>query len=364
VWLIEVLTLLLASTVVFDVVHYALHRITDSRYPLLRAIGRLHATHHDFLDRELRVHDEYLAANIRRHVIPEYATHVTVSLALLSLLPATVVVPVMAIQTTVFVLILRCRGKDINHRGWEVLPAYRPSWFCLPPYHALHHLHPDAYMSSWIKLFDHVAGTGLSLAGRHVALTGASHGFGAQLARRLEESGVDDIDRFEYGRDFDEHDVSNLDAPLRDADILVLCHGIGDDGAPAPCADARVKLIELFREVTRQRRFPVEVWALGSAARRPAGRDDAHRRAPRMFAEHARRYWKDDRIIYRQIVPRRCDLDEESASRAAGIALFWLWRGLNWVPATFHASVLLDFLRFRYLAQAASADTTAYAAGA
>jgi hypothetical protein len=358
-WPIEVLALLLASTVVFDVVHYALHRFMESPVPLLRAIGGLHATHHAFLDRELRVHEQYLRANIRRHVIPEYATHITVSLVLLRFFPATVMLPVMAIQTTVFLLILRCRGKDINHRGWEVLPAYQPSWFCLPAYHALHHVHPDAYMSSWIKLFDHVAGTGLSLTGRRVVLTGAADGFGAQLAHRLEKGGVAGIERFELGRDFDGHDVSKLEAALADADILVLCHGSGDDTVPQACCDTSVRLIELFRETTRERRFPVEVWALQPPARQTAGPEDARLHKQRAFARHARSYWDDGRIIYRQIVAPASGLDPGSSRRAAAIASFWLRRGLNWVPATFHPRVLVDFLRFRYFVRPSPPDAAA-----
>ena len=330
-WSIQVVLLLLASTVVFDVVHYALHRFSRSRLALLQAIGGLHATHHAFLDRELRIHDEYQRANLRRHVIPEYGTHITVSLGLLPVLPLRVVLPVMVIQTIVFLLILRCGGKDINHRGWKVLSAYRPSWFCLPAYHALHHIHPDAHMSSWIKLFDHVAGTGLSLAERRVVLTGASGSFGSELARRLQRSGVEEILRFEYGRDFDEHDVSRLEAPLRNADILVLCHA-GGDSDPQQCGDASVRAIELFREVTRERRFPPEVWAL----------------APGLQARHARRYWEDKRIIYRQFFPGSVDLDTDHGARAARIAFFWLRRGMNWVPATFSPSALVGFVRFRY----------------
>jgi len=334
---------LLASTVVFDVVHCALHRFSGSRFGLLRTIGGLHATHHAFLDRELRVHDEYLRANLRRHVIPEYATHISTSLVLLWLFPAAIVLPVMAVQTTVFLLILRCGGKDINHRGWKVLPAYRPSWFCLPAYHALHHIHPDAHMSSWIKLFDHVAGTGLSFTGRRVALTGASSSFGFQLARGLEAGGAEPIVRFEYGHDFDAQDVSKLEAPLRDVDILVLCHAASDT-APRECVEASVAAIELFRDVTRERRFPAEVWALAPGAHRRDGSEHAWR----TFARHARCYWEDERIIYRQLVPGGSSLDASSGPRAARIALFWLRRGMNWVPATFGAEALLGFVSFRY----------------
>ena len=71
----------------------------------------------------------------------------------------------------VFVLILRARGMDVNHRPIAVLRAHRPSVFCLPRYHALHHAFPTAHFSSWVKLLDCVLGTGTALEGRRVAAT-------------------------------------------------------------------------------------------------------------------------------------------------------------------------------------------------
>jgi len=251
---LQALALFLAGTVVFDAIHWLLHRLMGSRVGVLRAVGGLHATHHRFLDRELRIHDELLRANLLRHVIPEYLTHLAVSACALLLLPAAVVLPVVAAQTLVFLFILRSGGKDVNHRGIEVLRAYRPMYFCAPAYHALHHVHPDAYFSSWIKTLDHLLGTGLSLEGRRVTISGADGPFGAEFARLVSASGVKEV------RPLDE--PARRDAQLRETDVLVLCGTPRGDGAPEADGEPMVELVERFAQASAGRRFPVEVWAL------------------------------------------------------------------------------------------------------
>ena len=62
------------STLIFDVVHWLLHRWGKSKNPLLRTFSRWHWVHHSFLDRKMRVHGELVKQNIIYHVIPEYLT--------------------------------------------------------------------------------------------------------------------------------------------------------------------------------------------------------------------------------------------------------------------------------------------------
>ena len=50
-------------------------------------------------------------------------------------------------------------------------------------------------------------------------------------------------------------------------------------------------------EIGRGRKLPVEVWATGSESEWLVGGGD-----DRAFARHARRYYFDDRVIYRHIV--------------------------------------------------------------
>jgi len=166
-----IVTFLLA-TIAFDLLHYLLHRFSGSRLPLLRWLGNLHQTHHDFLDRNLDIHHDKVAGNLRRHVIPEFVTQVLVTAALLPFLPAAVVYVAWTIEVLVFLLILRLKGFDINHRQVDELQAFRPLYFCVPEYHYLHHVFPDAHFSSWVKTLDHLLGSGLSLRGRSITLLG------------------------------------------------------------------------------------------------------------------------------------------------------------------------------------------------
>lgn len=316
-WLITVpavllgaIVVLLGSTVAFDVVHVTLHRLAASRVPWLRALGELHETHHRFLDRDLVVHGELEAANLRRHVIPEFLTHATFSVALLLVLPAVVVLPAFAMQSLVFVYILSVRGRDVNHRGVEALRAHRPMFFCLPEYHAWHHVHPEAHFSSWIKLLDQVLATGSSLAGRRIVVAGVATPFGAALRDALEARGTPAEACF-AGAPSDA-----FGARLRDVDVLILADG-ADGDAP--------KWLEAYRDACRGRRLPPEVWAAG-------GEGDARRR----FA--------DPRIIYRQLAL----VDAAPPARAARTVIDLARRGFHFLPGVLRPAALGVFLRLRW----------------
>jgi hypothetical protein len=316
--------LFLASSVVFDVVHWLLHQLAASRLAPLRAIGGLHEVHHRFLDRSLRIRPEHQRANLFCHVIPEFLTQLAVSLALLQLLPAPVVGVAIALQVLVFAVILRGRGIDVNHRDIEVLRAYEPRYFCMPRYHALHHVHPDAHFSSWIKLFDHAMGTGASLPGRSIAMAHAETDFGRALAAELARSGAGRVVAY----------ATPDDPALREADILILA-----DGAPAEAAE-RVAWVERFAELAAGRRLPPEVWV---AAPRDGG----------AFEGHARRYYDDPRLIYRHLaLPGVAGSPARSAALARR-ALFLVRKGFNYVPCS--AAAALAFPRFRWSTPAAAA---------
>ncbi len=246
----------LASTIAFDIVHWALHRAHGSRIAALDWAGSLHATHHAFLDSQLRVHDDLIGANIRRHVIPEFLTQAAFSALLLAvcwvvpIVPSTVVVGAFAIQVIVFVMILRERGLDVNHRGHEKLDAFRDSTFCMPEYHALHHVHASAHFSSWIKVLDRVLGTGLALDGRRIAFVGDGGAEVSALRSRLEKAGVNPVDIERTGCDRPE--------------ILVAA---GDLSAPGTAATVRA-----FIDGAEAERLPSELWwvrGAGAAGPRP-----------------------------------------------------------------------------------------------
>ena len=67
-----------------------------------------------------------------------------------------------------------------------------------------------------------------------------------------------------FGRDYRYDDYTRLDDVLRETDVLVLCHGAKGELAMQANCDSFVAIIERFWSLMCDRRFPVEVWAVGS----------------------------------------------------------------------------------------------------
>jgi monoglucosyldiacylglycerol epimerase len=298
-----------AGTIVFDTVHWVLHLLLRSRSRVLRLLAWPHAVHHRFLDAELSIRPEYQAQNLWCHLVPEYLTQLAWSAAMLPWLPHGMVVGCAAWQTAVFLLTLRYRGLDPNHRPIEILDAYRPSVWCPPAYHALHHRYPDAYWSAYTKVVDWIVGGGTCLTGRRFALVDAGTPFGRALRGGLERAGVRDIQT-----------VRALDsAALAATDVLVLC----DAGAP------EAAWVESFIRATRARQVPPEAWVV-------------HSRPEDGLARH---YHGDVRVIYRTLIlPEAEGLDP---ARAARLALFLIRRGAHYVPTRLGSAAFGGYVRFR-----------------
>ena len=189
-WLLLAIPLWIAGTVVFDGVHWALHQMLGSRWRWLRPLAWPHQVHHEWLDRELRIHPENQRKNVFCHLVPEYLTQLAFSGLLLLALPKGPVLACALLQTGAFLYVLSQRGLDINHRPIEILDAYLPSAVCPPAYHALHHVYPDSHFSAYTKLVDWVVGGGAQLAGRRYALVGAGTAFGSALRQELGRAGA------------------------------------------------------------------------------------------------------------------------------------------------------------------------------
>ncbi|MFM7735484.1 MAG: hypothetical protein ACKPBU_05815 [Alphaproteobacteria bacterium] len=305
----------IAGLHVFDAVHCVLHAMLRSRHAALRALASPHAVHHRWLDAELRIHPEEQVANLWCHVVPEFATQVAFTLALASLLPAATIATALLLQVAVFIGVASRRGLDRNHLPIDVLDAYRPSVLALPAYHALHHVHPDAYYSAYSKAVDWVVGSGTMLRGRRFAVIGAESPFGAAIAAALEREGAATVDR--RGRDL----IPEAEQ-LASTDVLVLA-----------LPDARHEVaVERFVAATRGRRLPPEVWAVHTDSRDRV----------------ARHYHGDVRVNHRAIVVPAAMLREpESAVRAAASAMRAIRRGWNFVAVGSAMDALRALVVFR-----------------
>jgi hypothetical protein len=266
--------------------------------------------HHVWLDSDLRTRMENQRANIWCHIVPEYLTQLAFCAPLLLLLPSVSVLTCMFAQTVIFLLVLRQRGLDINHRPIDVLDAHRPSWVAPPPYHALHHVWPDTHYAAYTKLVDWVVGGGLRLRGRSVGLAGGDTPFGRALAKLIARDEPAAL-----------RSLSGPDDPaLAQVELLIVCDP----------SENETTWIENLIHLTRQRQLPPEAWAV-------------HTRPESGVARH---YYRDVRVIYRMISAREADLrDARSASRAARTALFFARHAFRYIPAS--AAALAGYFRFR-----------------
>jgi hypothetical protein len=307
----------LAGAIGFDLVHYVLHRMLGSRFRILRALAWPHSVHHAWIDRNLEVQWAFQRRNVWCHIVPEYLTQLVFSGAVALLLPLPFAVVLAALQTGVFLGILRMRGLDPNHRQIAMLDAYRPGPWTPPPYHALHHVHPDAYFSAYTKAVDFLVRGAAWLRGRRFVLQRAIGPFAPALAAELRREGVDDL-----------AEVESLDpATLASADVLVLCDP-GADEAP---------LLEAFIDATRARRLPPEAWVV----------------CTRPDLATARHYLDDVRIHYRALVvtePER--LSAREAERAARRVVSRIRRGCHFVTTASLACELHERRRLRATAPA------------
>ena len=132
-WLVHALqsvALFVLTTLVFDSTHYALHRLKDSHWRLLRRLGGLHQAHHDFCDRCLVYHDSGVMANLVKHVLPEYATQMAVCALGFAILHPVSVGAVMLVFTVIFFHVLIQRGKDGHHSATEALAPRMGRCWC------------------------------------------------------------------------------------------------------------------------------------------------------------------------------------------------------------------------------------------
>jgi monoglucosyldiacylglycerol epimerase len=351
--LLKSAALFVVATFVFDAIHFSLHVCLKSRFRWLRSLASPHEAHHAFFDRRLRYHEEVTVPNLVHHVIPEYATQMVVcALALIVLGPLPVVI-VASIFTALFASAMTLQGRDHNHIPFSIIPVARETLIVRAPYHAMHHVYPDSYLSSYTTLFDGLMGTACQVRGRRVALTGASGSFGTAMKDLLEHAGASVIP-LRFGVDWAYEDYSGADAVLESADILVLAHGARGKQAMQANCDSFLALIDRFKSLTPNRQIPVEVWAVGSEIEcHPTFGVESlqsYAHSKRAFARAAATLILDRDILYRHIVPSafrsRMGPGLMTGRTAAAIALWLIRRGFRYVPVTYTGVAFLNLMPF------------------
>ncbi|MDR3471258.1 MAG: sterol desaturase family protein [Devosia sp.] len=342
------------STTIFDILHYLLHRWEASRSRLLRAFSRMHWVHHRFLNLEMQIDPAYRWQNIWCHVVPEYVTSMAGTLAFLLIFPWPPVAIIAALRTWYLLSTLKEEGMDFNHMSMDRVSARQGLWWVDANYHAMHHLFPNQFFSSFANVFDLLFGTACQIEGRTFIVTGASGAFGKAMSARIIRKGGE-VRALKSGRDFGPGDYDRAREALEWADVLILAHG----AKTADCWDANyvtfVDLIDLFIEVGKNRVLPPEIWALGSEAELHGdfGQEDMkdYVASKRAFAARARGYYANPMVIYRHIVPSAftsaMGRGLMSADTAAAIAIFFIRRAFRYVPVTYTTLAFWNYFRFK-----------------
>lgn len=345
--------LFVVATFVFDAIHFTLHQCLNSRHRWLRRLAPPHLSHHVFFDRRLQYRDDAMVSNLLYHIVPEYVTQMAVCALAFTVLDPAAVGIVMAGFTVISCYAMILRGKDFYHQSCPKVPVAHETLLVCPQYHAMHHVYPDSYISSYTTLFDRLMGTACQIRGRRVALTGASGAFGSALKELLERSGAVVVP-LKYGVNYSDEDYSGADAALEVADILVLAHGAKGDGAMQANCHSFLALIDRYKAHVRPRQVPGEVWAVGSEIEcHPAfgvAELQSYARSKRAYARQAARLMHDRDILYRHVVPSafrsRMGPGLMSGRTAAAIALWLIRRGFRYVPVTYTGIAFLNYIPF------------------
>jgi hypothetical protein len=353
IWALEAVLVFVVSTLLFDTLHWLLHRWGRSKNRLLRRFSRWHWVHHRFLDRKMRVHPELVWPNLAYHVLPEFLTGLAGTLVFLVVFPWPPVVAVVIYRSWMLITTIRDEGMDSNHMSMDRISGQQGLWWINQSYHAMHHVHPSNFYSSFTNVFDLLFGTGTQIDGRRFLITGASGAFGGAIKARIERLGGI-VETARHGIDFAAGDYERMREKLERADVLVLSHGAKAEAAWDANFTTFVGLSEMFIEVGRGRLAPPEVWALGSEAEfhgdmgLPELKDYAA--SKRAFAARALTSYRSPEVLYRHIVPSAFTSamgpGAMSADMAAAIALFLVRRGLHYVPVTLTTLALWNYFRF------------------
>ena len=345
----------IVSTALFDALHWVLHQWEGSRFKLLRTFSSWHWVHHKFLGLDMQINPAYARQNIWFHILPEYLTSLAGSLIFLFVFPWPPIALVVAIRTVMLVMTLKEEGLDYNHMSMDRVGGQQGLLWVDNNYHAMHHLYPHNFFSSFSNVFDLAFGTACQIKGRTFLVTGASGAFGSAMVSKLTALGAI-VETAKSGTDFSPGNYAAMHDKLARAEVLVLAHGARFDDTWNANVVTFTDLIDLFTDLGKSRLAPPEVWALGSEVEfhGDMGIEDlkAYSASKRAFAARARAYYRSDALLYRHIVPSSftspMGKGAISAGTAVSIALFFIRRGFKYVPATVTGLALLNFFRFRY----------------
>jgi len=244
-------------------------------------------------------------------------------------------------------------GMDGNHMAMDRVSARQTIVKVNSAYHAMHHISPENYYSSYFNLFDLIFGRSCTIRHRRFLITGANGAFGSAMKAELERLGGT-VETAKHGEDFGPGDVAKMRAKLENADVLILAHGAKGPQAWSANYTTFTEIADLFVEAGRQRLVPPEIWAVGSEAEfhGDLGEPDLvdYAASKRAYARRALSYYRSPDVLYRHIVPSAFKSamgpGPMSARTAVRYALFFIRRGFHYIPATLTTLALWNYWRF------------------
>ncbi|KAH8425836.1 uncharacterized protein LDX57_003580 [Aspergillus melleus] len=365
----SLLYLYLVGSIFFDIAHYLLHQWSTSQWKLLRTLSQWHQYHHLYYNRSLKFNARYKLQNAWIALPLEMFCQVLGSILgwafiqgflvseALDSRPLYLIVIIQVVRTLV---VIAMSGQDSNHIAYDTVPKDPHAILVGPQFHALHHVHPEKYMSSMVKLFDWFAGTAYSLRNKRVVMTGGSGAYGQAIEKQLHGEKVRSVQKLQYGRDWTHDDFSKTSSLLEQADILILAHGSKGPDAMASNCTSSIQLARRFIESKTKtgegRKTLPEIWYVGSEIEvHPAWGIPTLQRysaSKRAFLPFARALYDDPRVVYRHIVPAAFESSMGKAivspEWAASVTMWWIRRGAMYVPVTYTGLACLNFFKFIY----------------
>lgn len=348
-----------------------LHRCNNLSHPLFQRLAQVHHFHHLYFTRHLKFDKRYLQQNRFQALPLELAIQILGTT--LGYIFVDLVIPNHLMWTTrnhlwstigfeilrtSFVILIQ--GRDSNHLTYKIVPKDSNWIFAGPEFHSLHHVYPNRYISSFVKVFDWISGTAYSFRYKRFVITGGSGAFGQAIMTQLKsEEGVRCIRELKFGTDWDHQNFDKALPVLSNSDILIMAHGSNGQDATESNCDAAIRLITLFKENrTANPACPTlpEVWYVGSEAEfHPSwgvARLQRYSQSKRKFLPHARVFFDDPDILYRHIVPSSFHSSMGSAilsaDGAAKCAMWWIRRGARYIPVTYTGIAYLNYFKFIY----------------
>ncbi len=344
-----------SATIVFDTIHYLLHRWHDNSFRLLRHFSKMHWDHHLFFNNQLTINQIYEGQNLKHHVIPEYITQVAITWVYYILFPLESIIITLAFETIIFATVLYLRGQDPNHRDNTKLKKFNNQPLVTTSYHGYHHLFPNNYFSSYFKIFDWVKGSAMQLNGKRIVLTGAGGALGAALLELLKGEQVASITTLKYQVDYSENNFDALDDKLCNKDILILAHGSKQNAMWANCISFQ-EIIKRYLDLNSKMQHLPEVWGVGSEIEcHPAILPSVYeyKKSKRTYARWVRKFTAQKRVIYRHIVPAAfhsgMGYGLMTAKFVARSIIFLAKRDCRYIPITYSGIALLNYFKFKLL---------------